>query len=66
MFLPAWGEMRCSPRSRPGESDLCLVKEGLCLTGDTEQVSGSVICLTGGVAFLRLMECALTPPPEPV
>ena len=46
----------CSPRSRPGESDLCLVKEGLCLTGDMEQVSGSVICLTGGVAFLLLME----------
>ena len=48
--------MCCSPKSRPGESDLCLVKEGLCLTGDMEQVSGSVICLTGGVAFLLLME----------
>ena len=54
---PTWGgQMRCSPKSLPGESDLCLVKEGLCLTGDMEQVSGSVICLTGGVAFLLLME----------
>ena len=43
------------------------MKEGLGLTGDTENVSGSVLCLnTGGVAFLRRMECALTPPPEPV
>ena len=51
-----WGQMSCVPNMRPGESDLCLVKEGLGLTGDMELVSGSVLCLTGGVIFLLLME----------
>ena len=60
------GHRSCSPKTRPGDRDLCLVKEGLGLTGDMEQLSGSVLCLTGGVAFLLRMEWALTPPPEPV